>query len=179
METTPHIHALIVPMFYNEKKKYPTLNNSYYFDGKEKLSAWQDKYTDAMTDKFNIFIRGIKGSDATHVDLKTYYSLIKENLNSLSSESILAHAKENFLNKKKVEELEKTLNNQTEIMKAAEQILKNNEDLKDNNKLYEYVIRRMIDKYNIPEKEVSKIIETEYKNKDKSSKKYNKKQRER
>lgn len=102
-ETTPHFHALIVPVFYDEEKKIAKLNNSHYFDGKEKLAAWQDKYTEAMTKEFgNYFIRGIRGSKATHVDLKTYYALIKENLNSLNSDSVLAYAKENYINRKKL-----------------------------------------------------------------------------
>lgn len=164
-ETTPHIHALIVPVFYNEKRKIATLNNSYYFGDKEKLSAWQDKYTDALTENFqNIFKRGIRGSKATHVDLKTYYALIKENLNELNADVILANAKENFINKKKIEELHDTLEDKEEELKLAEEIVKKNKELKEDKKLYEYVIRNLATKYNIPEVEVYKII----KNKDKS-----------
>ena len=73
-ETTPHIHALIVPVFWNEKRGLATLNNSYYFDGKDKLSKWQDIYTEIIQSEFPaMFKRGVRGSKATHVDLKTYY----------------------------------------------------------------------------------------------------------
>ena len=142
------------------KKGLPHLNNSFYFDGKEKLSEWQDKYTDAMTKDFqNLFKRGIKGSKATHVDLKTYYSLIKEDLNHLSSESILAHAKENFINQKKIEELQKTLSNKEEIEKLTKELLKKNKELNEENRIFELVIKGLADKFKIPKQEVIKIIQ--------------------
>lgn len=158
METTPHIHALIVPIMTN-KKGLPHLNNSFYFGHKDKLSEWQDRYTEAMTKDFqNIFRRGIRGSKATHVDLKTYYSLIKENLNELNSDVILANAKENFLSKKRIEELQDTLDDKEEELRLVEEVIKKNKELKESNKLYEYIIRNLANKYNILEKEVYKII---------------------
>lgn len=157
-ETTPHIHALIVPVIVNGKG-IPTLNNSFYFDGKDKLSSWQDVYTDAMAKRFpGMFKRGIRGSRATHVDLKTYYKLIKEDLKKMESEVILAHAKENFINKKKVEELEDTIKDKDKIIELTNDILKKNRELKDTKKLYEYVIKNLVDKYEIPTQEVEKII---------------------
>lgn len=163
-ETTPHIHALIVPVMSN-KKGLPHLNNSFYFGDKKKLSEWQDRYTDTLSSKFqNIFKRGIRGSKATHVDLKTYYSLIKENLNELNADVVLANAKENYLNKKKIEELQDTLEDKDEELKLAEEIIKKNRELKEDKKLYEYIIRSLADKYNIPEGEVYKIIKNKEKN---------------
>lgn len=174
-ETTPHIHALIVPVMTN-KKGLPHLNNSFYFDGKEKLSKWQDVYTACMTDEFQgLFKRGIRGSKATHVDLKTYYALVKEDLKDASSEVILAHAKENFLSRKRIDELEETIKDKDEIIRLTEEIIKKNQELKESKKLYEYVIRNLAEKYNIPNTEVSKIIE----NKDKDKTNYNERQRER
>lgn len=165
-ETTPHIHALIVPVFYNEKRKISTLNNSFYFGDKEKLSAWQDKYTNALTDNFqNIFKRGIRGSKATHVDLKTYYSLIKESLDELNADIVLTNAKENFINKKRIEELQDTLEDKEEKLRLAEEIVKKNEELREDKKLYEYIIRNLAAKYNIPETEVYKIIKNKEKGK--------------
>ena len=158
-ETTPHFHALIVPVMTN-KKGLPHLNNSFYFDGKEKLSEWQDKYTDAMTKEFQgYFKRGIRGSKSTHVDLKTYYALIKEDLNVLSSESILAHAKENFMNQKKIEELQQTLNNKEEIEKLTKELIKKNKELNEENRIFELVIKGLADKFKIPKQEVIKIIQ--------------------
>lgn len=174
-ESSIHIHTLIVPKFFNEKKGYYQLNNGYYFDGGDKLSEWQDKYTDAMTKEFNnIFMRGIRGSKARHVDLKTYYSLINEDLNTMDAESIKAHAKENYLNKKKVQELQGTLTDNNEMMKACNDILVANRKLKESKKLYEHTIRALADKYKIPQESVIKILNSK-KDKDKN----NKKQRER
>lgn len=157
-ETTPHIHALIVPVQY-EKGKIPHLNSGRYFDGKDKLAGWQDKYTDCMKEKFNFFVRGIRGSEATHVDLKTYYALIKEDLNHLSSESILAHAKENFISQKKIQELQETLKNKEEVERLTKELMKKNKELNEENRIFEFVVKGLVDKYNIPKQEVVKIIQ--------------------
>lgn len=165
-ETTPHIHALIVPVMVN-KKGLLHLNNSFYFGDKDKLSKWQDRYTDILSSNFqNIFKRGIRGSKATHVDLKTYYSLIKENLNELNADVVLANAKENYINKKRIEELQDTLVDKEEELRLAEEIVKKNKELKEDKRLYEYIIRNLSTKYKIPEEEVYKII----KNKEESKK---------
>lgn len=164
-ETTPHIHALIVPVMKN-KKGIPKLNNKYYFGDRDKLSRWQDVYTACITDEFpGLFKRGIRGSKATHVDLKTYYALIKEDLKDASSDVILAHAKENYINRKRVNELEETIKDKEEIIRLTEEIVKKNKELQESKKLYEYVIRTFADRYNIPINEVSKIIENKNKNK--------------
>ena len=119
-----------------------------------------------MTKEFQgHFKRGIRGSKATHVDLKTYYSLIKENLNDLSSDVILANAKENYINKKRIEELQDTLVDKEEELRLIEDIIKKNKELKEDKKLYEYIIRNLADKYKIPEVEVYKIIQNKEKGK--------------
>lgn len=157
-EATPHIHAIVVAVDYS--KKIPILRSNKYFDGKEKMSAWQDKYTDAMTEVFpRMFKRGIRGSKATHVDLKTYYALVKEDLDSLSSESILAHAKENFISQKKIQELQETLNNKEEMEKLTKELMEKNQELNKENKIFELVIKGLADKYEIPKQEVIKIIQ--------------------
>jgi len=174
-ETTPHIHALIVPVFFN-KKNIPVLNNSFYFGSKEKLSNWQDIYTEAMTREFgNYFKRGIKGSKAKHIDLKTFYALINEDLNTYDSKVILANAKENYLNKKKVEALQETLQQtleeKKEISRIIEDIIKKNKELKEENKIYEYTIKTLTEKYDIPQNQVYKIIANRDKYKDLSKNK--------
>lgn len=161
METTPHIHALIVPKFWNEERKLYELKNARYFDGKEKMSLWQDNYTSYMCkDLNNVFMRGIKGSKATHIELQTYYNLIKEEMDEIKAESIAAHAKENHLNKKKVEELKATLKGQEATIAACDKIIKANKDLKSSKALYEYTIKTLANKYKIPDKEVVKILDS-------------------
>jgi hypothetical protein len=61
-ETTWHIHALIVPKFYNEQENKYFLSNKRYFDGPEKLREWQDKYADAMHTVFPSLCRGVRYS---------------------------------------------------------------------------------------------------------------------
>ena len=164
-EQTLHVHLLLVPVIEN-KKGIPALNNSYYFGTKEKMSEWQDKYTEAMQQEFKgLFKRGIRGSKATHVDLKTYYALIKENLNKMEADVILANAKENFINKKRIEELEDTIEDKELQLKLTKEIMKNNKELKEESKLYKSIIKELSIKYSIPEIEVYKIIKNKEKNK--------------
>lgn len=163
-ETTPHIHALIVPKFYNQERGYYQLNNSRYFDGREKLREWQDLYSRHMGNTFNNLIRGIRGSKAKHIDIKTYYSLI--NSKEMSSDKLLAQAKENYLLKKEVGSLKATLkkiDNKEEQDKIKEQL---NAAAK-NNTVYQKTIREISKKFNISEKQILKIIDDIQKGKDK------------
>lgn len=158
-ETTPHLHALIVPVMF-DKNGQPHLNNRFYFNGKDKMAEWQDRYTEAMTQSFpNLFKRGIRGSKATHVDLKTFYSLVKEDLDELNTESILANAKENYINKKKVQELQEVIGSKEEQLKLIDEILAKNKELQQDTRLYEYTIKMLADKYKIPQVEVYKIFD--------------------
>jgi hypothetical protein len=68
-EVTPHIHAYLVPL--DEKGK---LNCRSIFGGREKLSQFQDSYAAAM--KPLGLERGIKGSRATHTEIKEYYAAV-------------------------------------------------------------------------------------------------------
>lgn len=171
-ETTAHIHALIVPRFYNEEKKRYELRHNVYFDGPEKLRNWQDKYTDSMYETFKFFKRGIRGSKAKHIDLKTYYSLINEDMNKYEAKSVQAYAKENFINKKKVEELQQTLDSQEATMEACQKIIDNNKKLKSSNELYKHTIRMLAMKYDVPDNQVKDILDKaakDSKSKDKSA----------
>jgi hypothetical protein len=68
-ESTPHIHAYLVPL--DEKGK---LNCKSIFGGREKLSLFQDSYATAM--KPLGLERGIRGSRATHTEVKEYYAAV-------------------------------------------------------------------------------------------------------
>lgn len=156
-ETTPHIHALIVPRFYNEKKKRYELSSNRYFDGIEKMRNWQDKYSNHMSKRFNNLIRGVRGSKAKHIDIKSYYSLITKKLDLIDDRQVLAYAKHSYLLEKRVKALEYTL---MEIEK--------NEDTKDlvekinkldrNNKVYKETIRTITKKYGLKEKDILDIV---------------------
>lgn len=132
------------------------------------MSMWQDIYTRYVsTDLENVFMRGIRGSKATHVDLQTYYNLVNEDLNEKQAESVLAHAKDNYLNKKKVEELQQTLkcNEENErlekekLKKALADSRKSSKSLADTNSIYEHTILTLAEKYHIPVKQIRKIMD--------------------
>ena len=76
----------------------------------------------------------------------------------VNAEIVLAHAKENYINKKKVEELQSTLEEYENQNKLIEDIIKKNKELQSDTRLYEYIIKRFADKYSIPPSEVTKII---------------------
>lgn len=65
-EATPHVQAVIVPIDPRGK-----LNASHWFDGKKKLSEMQDRFY-SYTESLGL-TRGLKGSEARHTTLKTYY----------------------------------------------------------------------------------------------------------
>ncbi|BDA72483.1 plasmid recombination enzyme [Calothrix sp. PCC 7716] len=68
-ETTPHIHAFIVPLD-NQGK----LNARAIFHGRHKLSELQDSFACAVS---HLGIeRGIKGSKAKHTDIQKYYAAV-------------------------------------------------------------------------------------------------------
>jgi hypothetical protein len=69
-EETPHIHAVVVPI------KDGKLNARHFINGREKLSQMQDTFSEAV--KHIGIERGIKGSRAKHVDIKTFYSQLEE-----------------------------------------------------------------------------------------------------
>jgi hypothetical protein len=69
-EETPHIHAVVVPI------KDGKLNARHFINGREKLSEMQDTFSESV--KHIGIERGIKGSRAKHVDIKTFYSQLEE-----------------------------------------------------------------------------------------------------
>jgi Plasmid recombination enzyme len=70
-EATPHIHAFLVPL--DDKGK---LNCRGLFGTKLKLSQLQDSYAKAMSTLG--LERGIRGSKATHTQIKQYYTAVTQ-----------------------------------------------------------------------------------------------------
>ncbi|KFX59285.1 hypothetical protein FDC50_08215 [Clostridium botulinum] len=170
-ETTPHLHALIVPKFYNQDKKRYELSSNKYFDGIEKMKTWQDKYSERMNKRFNNLIRGVRGSKAKHMDIKTYYSLITKKLDLMDDRQVLAYAQRNYLLEKRLKALEYTL---MEIgqNEDTKELLKKLDKLDKNNKVYKETIKTITKKYGLKEKDILDIV-TKIQNKN------NKKERER
>lgn len=157
-ETTPHIHALIVPRFWNEEKKRYELSSNVYFDGKLKMQNWQTQYANHMSKEFNNLMRGVKGSKAKHTDIKTYYSLITGKLDVTDGKQVLAYAQRNFLLEKRVKALELTLE-QMQKNEDVENLLNKVDKLNKNNKIYKETIKAITKKYGINEKEILELVD--------------------
>lgn len=71
-ESTPHIHAVIVPKIGDK------LNARELFGGREKMQKMQDSYAEKM-DEYNLE-RGIRGSRAKHTTIREYYARINKPL---------------------------------------------------------------------------------------------------
>lgn len=70
-ETTPHIHAFVVPI--DEKGK---LNCRHFLGGADKLHRLQDSYAAAMR-PYGLE-RGMEHSKAEHTEIKEFYGIIKQ-----------------------------------------------------------------------------------------------------
>jgi hypothetical protein len=77
-ESTPHIHAYLVPLDENGK-----LNCKSIFGGRQKLSQFQDSYGKAMESLG--LDRGVKGSRARHTEVKEYYAAVNQTPNAALS----------------------------------------------------------------------------------------------
>lgn len=77
-EATPHIQAVIIPM----DKDTGRLNAKAWLGGKKLLSEMQDRYAEEM--KPLGLERGIKFSEATHQEVRSFYGAIsKETINEI------------------------------------------------------------------------------------------------
>jgi hypothetical protein len=77
-ESTPHIHAYLVPLDENGK-----LNCKGLFGDRQKLSKFQDSYGKAMEPLG--LDRGVKGSRARHTEVKEYYAAVNQAPNTILS----------------------------------------------------------------------------------------------
>lgn len=168
-EKTWHISALIVPRFYDDKKKKYVLANARYFDGIAKMSAWQDRYAAAMQTVFNNLNRGIKYGKAKHVQIRQFYTLINKELDESELKSICAKAKNSEILEVKITQLQNTLNKYRGIMQKSEQerqeIRKENINLykqviefKKDREIYNEAIKAMSEIYKIPKQHIVKIL---------------------
>jgi hypothetical protein len=93
-ETTPHIHAFIIPI--HEGK----LNCKKYLGGRNKLRALQTTYHNVVK-KYGLE-RGIEGSKAKHQDVKRYYTALNQELTRELPKPKMFESKEKY--KLKVDE---------------------------------------------------------------------------
>jgi len=157
-EKSPHLHVLLSPKFYNEKRKRYELSSNKWFGTKALLRNWQTDYADHMHKTFNNLVRGVRGSKARHIDIKEYYSIINKKLNLKDNNSILAHAKNSYLLEKRVRILENTIM-QIQEDERNKKLLERVEKAEKQTKEYKEVAKEIINKFGIDKKEVYKIID--------------------
>ena len=101
-ESTPHIHAVIVPL--NEKGH---INAKTYIGGREKLAALQDSYARAMQPLG--LSRGIRGSRVQHEKIQDYYKSVNQaDYSDLSVDELRAIAVDSQRQIQRRNEYEKT-----------------------------------------------------------------------
>lgn len=86
-ESTPHIHAYIVPLNHIGKLSARSL-----FNGRQKLSELQDSFARAV--EHLGLERGIKGSKAKHTDIKKYYAAVNCKSFHINLEDVLPDEEE-------------------------------------------------------------------------------------
>ncbi|MCC5616767.1 plasmid recombination protein [Nostoc sp. CHAB 5836] len=130
-EATPHIHAYFVPID-NEGQ----LRCNHFFDGRQKIYAFQDSYYDTM--RLIGLERGIKGSRAKHQDIKDFYRIVEEGrdleVDELSVEHLKAKAADRDRANQRKQEMEATakalsLENE-QLRRRIEQLEQDNQSIK-------------------------------------------------
>ena len=167
-ETTPHIHALIVPKIKNKKGEY-ILSNKHYFNGIEAYREYQDNYATAMKERFKCLNRGVKYSRAKHLTIRQYYTLINKELDVKDLSQTIAKAKNSELLEIKIKAIQKTLevyknyNSKNSLEKDAailesKSLVKEIEKMKDDKESYKQALSLISQSYKIPQYVVEQSI---------------------
>jgi hypothetical protein len=161
-ESTWHIHALVVPKFYDEKRQRFTLANCRYFDGIEKLRGWQDNYSECMKSVFKALNRGIKFSKAKHIEVRHFYNMVNAKLNDQDIRQVCAKAKNSELLEIKIKALQNTLaaykNINNRSLQEIESMRESLKGVKDDERLYKTVVESLSESYKIPQYAVKNVI---------------------
>ncbi len=112
-EATPQIHAYLVPL--DQKGK---LNCKSIFGGREKLSKFQDSYAQAMAPLG--LERGIKGSRATHTQVKEYYAAVVKDPDQSLTQAEIYH---------QLADRQQVLKENTELERTAKALVQQKEQL--------------------------------------------------
>lgn len=138
-EMTPHIHAYFVPL--DEKGQ---LRCNHFFDGRQKMRAFQDSYYDAV--EYLGLERGIKGSLAKHQDIKDFYRIVEEGfgleVNQFNTLAVKAKAADR----------ERAIEKKLEMEATAKRLARDNEalqkritELEQSNQQLRYQLNRTVD----------------------------------
>jgi len=161
--------VLISPIYINDKGKR-VMSNKKFFDGKAMLSQLQTDYSQHVQNIFKTLSRGLKGSKATHIDIKQYYGLCAEKLDEKNIESIMAKAKNNELTEIKLKETKRTLAayKNYQVSRDAEKenlqqqnikLYQNLKSMQKENEVYIEGIKTLAEYYKIPVKNIEKVLE--------------------
>lgn len=71
-ETTPHLHVIALPLYYDNEKSITTFNTSKTQGGKYWFRDFQDKMFELMKNRGHDINRGIKGSEREHLTVKQF-----------------------------------------------------------------------------------------------------------
>jgi len=168
-EKTWHIHALIIPKFYNDKKHCHVLASNRYFDGISKLVAWQDNYSKSMQVKYQALNRGIRFSKTSHVQLEQYYNFVNKKFDGKDINQAVALANKSVEVMKQLKEIKETLNiyqnyigksdkEKSEMKqlnnKLAEKFIK----MRDDKELYKEAVSALAEIYNNPKEQIKRTI---------------------
>lgn len=93
-ESTPHIHATVVPI--DERGK---LNCRAFLGGREKMREMQTSIAEEMAPLG--LVRGVEGSKAHHQDVRRFYALAKELEPGLANEAVQARLQANEKDRQK------------------------------------------------------------------------------
>lgn len=168
-EKTPHIHALIVPRFWNEKRNVYVLANKRYFGGVGKFREYQDNYAEAIQTRFKCLHRGIKYSKAKHVTIRQFYTLIKQEYNEKNLSQTIAKAKNSELLEIKIKAIQRTLevyknyNSKNDIDKQAaisesKNLIKEIEKMKDDKEMYKQALSLISQSYKVPQYVIDQAV---------------------
>lgn len=166
-ESTPHIHALVVPVFENDKGK--VLANKRYFGGREKLRYYQDIYANEMQSTFKSLNRGIKFSKAKHIEIRHFYSMVNTELNENDLQQLCAKAKNGELLHIKLKAIQNTLQTYKEYSRKTDaekqQLLENNKELKKNikelkqdNEVFKDALDILSQQYKLPQNAIKNVL---------------------
>lgn len=138
-EMTPHIHAYFVPL--DEKGQ---LRCNHFFNGRQKMRAFQDSYHDAV--EHLGLERGIKGSLASHQDIKDFYRIVEEGkdleVNRLNQDQVKAKAVDRQRAEQKKSEMEATAKRLVRDNEALQQRI---QQLEQSNQQLRYQLNRTVD----------------------------------
>lgn len=120
-ESTPHLHALVVPLVMDSEKKKEKFNARHFTGGADALTKLQDEYYEAMK-QFNLD-RGVKGSRAKHVSQKEYHKrseAMKKRLEKMDKETLM---KELITAKLRIESLEQEKKESAQKLTGAKETI--------------------------------------------------------